>query len=183
MIQKSDLTKPIIIRQEDPIDHEVVFKIIEEAFKHEEMSDHQEQFLVQRLRKSESFVPELSLVAEVDQEVVGYILLSKIKIKNGKKEYPSLALAPIAVHSQWQKLGIGSRLIKYAHQRARELGYNSVILLGHADYYPRFGFRKASTYGITLPFDVPDEYCVAIELVDHSLANISGIVEYPKEFY
>lgn len=172
------------IRKEEIKDYDDVFKLIEKAFKDEEFSDHQEQFLVERLRKSESFIPELSLVAEMDNQIVGYILLTKIKIINVNfEETISLALAPVAVLKKYQGKGIGGQLIVQAHKIAKDLNFNSVILLGHENYYPKFGYEMSNKYGIKLPFDVPDENCMLIELTENALKNINGIVEYPKEFY
>ena len=79
--------------------------------------------------------------------------------------------------------GIGSQLIEFVHEKARELGFESVILLGHPTYYPKFGYSKASEFDIQLPFDVPDENCMAIELILDALKNVNGVVEYSKEFY
>ncbi|MCS4240162.1 putative N-acetyltransferase YhbS [Myroides gitamensis] len=172
------------IRKEEIKDYDDVFKLIENAFKDEEFSDHQEQFLVERLRKSTSFIPELSLVAEMDNQIVGYILLTKIKIINVNfEETISLALAPVAVLKKYQGKGIGGQLIVKAHKIAKDLNFNSVILLGHENYYPKFGYEMSNKYGIKLPFDVPDENCMLIELTENALKNINGIVEYPKEFY
>ena len=172
------------IRKEETNDYDDVFKLIENAFKDEEFSDHQEQFLVERLRKSKSFIPELSIVAEIDNQIVGYILLTKIKIINVNfEETISLALAPVAVLKKYQGKGIGGKLIVEAHKIAKELNFNSVILLGHEKYYPKFGYEMSSKYGIKLPFDVPEENCMLIELTENALKNIHGIVEYPKEFY
>lgn len=172
------------IRKEEIKDYDDVFKLIENAFKDEEFSDHQEQFLVERLRKSTSFIPELSLVAEMDNQIVGYILLTKIKIINVNfEETISLALAPVAVLKKYQGKGIGGQLIVKAHKIAKDLNFNSVILLGHEKYYPKFGYEMSNKYGIKLPFDVPDENCMLIELTENALKNINGIVEYPKEFY
>ncbi|EHQ43750.1 GNAT family N-acetyltransferase [Myroides odoratus] len=172
------------IRKEEIKDYDDVFKLIENAFKDEELSDHQEQFLVERLRKSESFIPELSLVAEMDNQIVGYILLTKIKIINVNfEETISLALAPVAVLKKYQGRGIGGQLIVKAHKIAKDLNFNSVILLGHENYYPKFGYEMSNKYSIKLPFDVPDENCMLIELTENALKNINGIVEYPKEFY
>jgi predicted N-acetyltransferase YhbS len=173
----------ITIRQETPADHPQVFELIKEAFQHEPHSDQQEHYLVERLRKSEAFVPELSLVAEEQGQLIGHILLTKIKVINQKKEHESLALAPVSVAPAYQKLGIGGILIRQAHENARQLGFSSVILLGHADYYPRFGYQKASNFGISLPFDVPEENCMAIELKENGLAGINGVVEYPQAFF
>ena len=173
----------MIIRTEESKDYKEVFDLIENAFKNEEYSDHKEQFLVERLRKSNAFVPELSLVAEVEGAIVGYILLTKINIVNVNSYYSSLALAPIAVSSSHQKKGIGGQLIQTAHQKAKELGFSSIILLGHEKYYPRFGYETTKKYGIKLPFEVPDENCMLIELNENALNGVKGIVEYPQEFY
>ena len=170
------------IRQETQEDHKEVFELIERAFRHEEYSDHKEQFLVERLRDSEAFIPEFSLVAEIDDNIVGYILLTKIKIRNENQSFNSLALAPVAVLPEFQNRGIGGELIEYAHSKAKELGFKSVVLLGHEKYYPIFGYSQADKFGIELPFDVPKENCMAIELVKNSLKEVSGVVEYPKEF-
>lgn len=172
------------IRKEENKDYKEVFKLIESAFENEEYSDHREQFLVERLRNSESFIPELSLVAEIDGHIVGYILLTKIKIINdSSKETISLALAPVAVLKEHQGKGIGGKLIQKAHQKAKELQFGSVILLGHEKYYPKFGYEMTKKYGIKLPFEVPDENCMLIELTENALKNVKGIVEYPKEFF
>jgi predicted N-acetyltransferase YhbS len=172
----------VIIRKETVADFVDVFKLIEKAFENEIYSDHSEQFLVERLRKSEAFVPNLSLVAVSDEKIVGHILLTKIQINGSHGSNESLALAPVSVLPSYQKRGIGGQLIIAAHDRARELGFSSIILLGHKDYYPRFGYRQAEQFGITLPFDVPPENCMAIELIPKGLLGVSGMVEYPSEF-
>lgn len=177
------MTTSIYIRQEKQEDRSYVFKIIEEAFKNMEYTDHKEQFLVERLRKSQAFIPELSLVAVLEKKVVGYILLSKIKIKNTTTEYNSLAVAPVAVLPEYQNRGIGGLLLKAAHERAKALGFKSAVLLGHAVYYPKFGYKQASTFNIKLPFEVPLENCMAIELVENGLSGVTGTVQYPAEFF
>lgn len=144
------------IRKEEEKDYNQVFELIEKAFENEEYSDHREQFLVERLRNSDSFVPDLSLVCEMNGLTVGYISLTKIKINHSDFSYDSLALAPVAVLPNYQGNGIGGHLIEFAHKKARELGFESIILLGHPTYYPKFGYRKASDFDIQLPFDVPD---------------------------
>lgn len=170
------------IRQEAPEDHTAVEAVIELAFRDEEISDHSEHHLVARLRHSEAFVPELSLVAEIDGTIIGHILLTKIKVRKGDAVNGSLALAPVTVHPNRQGQGIGRRLIERAHEVARSLGFKSVILLGHAAYYPRFGYRPTVEFGIQLPFEVPPENCLALELVPDGLKGVEGMVEYPKEF-
>lgn len=164
------------IRQETSEDHHTVYEINHLAFGQEN-----ESRLIEKIRKGETFVPELSLVAEEDGKVIGHILFSKVKIK-GKKTYESLALAPMSVHPDFQKKGIGSQLITIGLQKVKELNFEHVIVLGHKDYYPKFGFQKASTWNIRCPFEVPDEVFMAIELVEGSLKNKEGTVEYPPVF-
>lgn len=146
------------------------------------MSDHKEQFLVERLRKSSAFIPELSLVAEIGNKIVGHILLTKLKIKNDQNEFDSLALAPVSVLQEYQGKGVGKMLIEQAHKEAKRLGYKSIVLLGHEKYYPRFGYQQADKFGIKLPFEVPKENCMVIELMEGGLNGVRGTVEYPKEF-
>ncbi|MGB3586539.1 MAG: N-acetyltransferase [Tunicatimonas sp.] len=172
----------ILIRREESTDYSAVFKLIEASFQDELLSDHREGYLVERLRGSSAFVPELSLVAENDSNVIGYILLTKIIIQNNRKIYESLALAPVSVLPQYQRMGVGTKLIAEAHERAKFLGFKSVVLPGHQDYYSRFGYELASKYGIKLPFDVPEENCMAIELIEGGLDGVIGEVKYPDEF-
>lgn len=170
------------LRQETKNDYKAVFNLIKEAFKNEALSDHKEQFLVERLRKSDAFIPELSIVAEIDEKIVGYILTTKLKIKNESNEFESLALAPVSVLPEFQGKGIGGKLIIESHKKAKELGHKSIVLLGHENYYPKFGYQQADTFGIEFPFNVPKQNCMAVELIENGLKNVNGMVEYPKEF-
>lgn len=173
----------ITIRQEEEKDYKQVFELTEEAFRGMEHSDHQEHFLVEKLRKTEAFIPELSLVAEDEKETIaGHILFTKIKIINAEESFDSLALAPVSVKPEFQNQGIGTKLILEGHRIAKELGYKSVILIGHEKYYPRFGYKKTSNFGISFPFDIPEENGMAVELVKDGLKNKKGVVKYPQEF-
>ena len=167
----------LIIRQENKNDYEEVYNVIKTAFETAEHSDGNEQDLVVALRKSDNFIPELSLVAVMDNKIVGYILFTKIKI--GKQE--ELALAPIGVLPEYQKQGIGRTLIQEGNKKAKELGYHYSVVLGSDKYYPKFGYVSAKEYGIVAPFDVPDENFMAIKLNDTDI-EIKGIVQYAKEF-
>ena len=166
----------MIIRKEKNEDFKSIYEINYQAFKQKNESE-----LIEKIRGSKNFVPELSLIAEKNGKKVGHILLSKIKIK-GEKEFESLIPAPLAVLPELQKQGIGKKLITEGLRKARELGFSSVIVVGHKDYYPKFGFEKASKWNIKCSFEVPDEAFLAIELKDGALEDKSGIVEYPKEF-
>lgn len=169
--------KEIIIRQENENDFDDVYNLIKEAFEKAEHSDGNEHELVNRLRKSNSFIPELSLVATINNMIVGYILFTKVKIG----EYEELALAPLAVLPRYQKQGIGTLLIEEGHKIAKNLGYHYSVVLGSEKYYPRFGYIPAIMYKIRPPFEVKDENFMAIEL-NKSNKEIEGIVKYAKEF-
>ena len=173
----------VVIRQEKPEDYNTVAMLIEDAFRTERFSDHQEQFLVDRLRKSPTFIPELSMVAELDGDVIGHILLTRININNDENSFKSLALAPVSVTPVHQKKGIGATLINAAHLKAKELGFTSIVLLGHETYYPRFGYELTSKYGIKFPFDIPEKYCMVKSLTEDGLNSVFGLVEYPEAFY
>ncbi len=167
----------LIIRQERESDYSEIYKININAF-----GQDNEANLVELLRDSEAFIPSLSLVATIDDHIVGHILFSKIKIVDKNIEHSSLSLAPMAVNPDYQKKGIGAQLIKMGLKIATELKYTSVIVLGHERYYSKFGFVPTRKWGITAPFDVPTEVYMGIELVKDSLKNVRGTVKYPKEF-
>lgn len=173
----------IIIRPELNTEYNTTEEIIKKAFLYEEYSDKKEHLLVNRIRKSDAFIHELSLVAlNQSEDVIGHILLSKINIVDGNNEVDSLALAPVSVTPEYQKKGIGSQLIHAALKNAKDLGYHSIIVLGHKDYYPKFGFKPASLWNIQAPFEVPDEVFMALELTPNSLEKVQGVVHYSKAF-
>ncbi|MGL6173676.1 MAG: GNAT family N-acetyltransferase, partial [Cellulosilyticaceae bacterium] len=125
---------------------------------------------------------ELSLVAKVEDRVVGHVLLTKMWVQEGEKCSEVLALAPVAVLPEYQSKGVGSKLIQAGLTKAKEFEYRGVIVLGHAQYYPRFGFKVASGYGINAPFEVPDEVFMALELIPGGLEGISGMAVYSPAF-
>lgn len=165
------------IRQENIRDYEDVYNVVKTAFETAEHSDGNEHDLVVALRKSENFIPELSLVALKNNKIVGYILFTKVKIG----QYEELALAPLGVLPDEQRKGVGSRLIEEGHRIAKKLDYHYSIVLGSEQYYTKFGYVPAIKYGIKAPFDVPDENFMAIKL-NNSPSEIKGVVEYAKEF-
>lgn len=171
------------LRTEESGDFHQVAKLIQAAFRDDPHGDHQEHLLVERLRKSAAFIPELSIVALVDGEIVGHILLTKTMIRNQEQNFESLSLAPVSVIPWHQNKGVGSKLIREAHRRAKALGYTFVTVLGHEDYYPRFGYDLAKNYNITFSFEVPDENCMVLELKEGALDGVSGEVVYPAEFF
>ncbi len=169
----------IIIRKERTSDHQAVNDITRLAFEQDA-----EATLIDRLRSNEhAFIPDLSLVAAIGPDVIGHMLFTKIYIvDDNQREFTSLALAPVSVAPAFQNRGVGSMLIKHGLEVATQLGYTSVIVLGHEHYYPRFGFYPAKKWGINPPFDVPENAFMAMELVEDGLTDVSGTVHYPPEF-
>lgn len=165
------------IRAEQPEEFPRIKEILDLAFQQEE-----EGQIVERIRASDAYVPELSLVAIWEKEIIGHIVFSEIKIENEKNSYRALALAPMAVHPDFQRKGIGNQLIKSGLEVARQLGRDRVIVLGHAEYYPKFGFLPASKWNIKAPFPVPDEVFMALALKNGGLDNVEGTVIYSKAF-
>ncbi|WP_283137045.1 GNAT family N-acetyltransferase [Rhizohabitans arisaemae] len=135
--------------------------------------------LVEALRADRAaWIDGLSVVAAAeDGTVAGYALLSRCHV-DGE---PALALGPCAVLPAYQKQGAGSAAIRTALAAARDMGENLVLVLGHPEYYPRFGFVPASGFGIRPPFDVPDEAMMALTL-DPAVPVPTGLIRYPAAF-
>ena len=166
-----------MIRSETKDDFNIITEINDLAF-----SGNSESKLIINLRKNSDFITDLSLVALADDRILGHILFYPITIKSENDDYPTIALAPMAVHPDYQKKGIGTKLAFDGIQRCKDMGFDSVIVLGHPGYYPRFGFKPASNWEIYTDFDAPDEAFMVLELVINSLAGKSGKVVYPKEY-
>ncbi|MBE9226585.1 N-acetyltransferase [Phormidium sp. LEGE 05292] len=138
--------------------------------------------LVDLIRNSENFIPELSIVAKEDNLVLGHILFSPISIDTTSENISALALAPLAVTPAHQRQGIGSQLIEIGLAKCQELGHSIVVVLGHPNYYAKFGFQTASKFGVAAPFSVPDEAFMILELKPDALHNVNGTVRYPAYF-
>ncbi len=164
------------IRQEEITDYTLVEKLVQAAFKTAEHPDENAYHLVAKLRKSDGFIKELSLVAEENGEILGHIIFTKAKIA----AVNALALAPLAVSPQAQRKGVGTALIKRGHQIAKDMGYDIIVVLGSEKYYPRVGYKPASLLGIKAPFEAPDANFMAISL-SGSTEQINGTIEYVKE--
>ena len=166
------------MRQEKVEDYDEVYNVIKEAFATAEYSDGNEQDLVVSLRKNKNaFIPELSLVAEDNGIIKGHILFTKMTVGNDIV----LALAPLAVKPEYQKQGIGKKLIKEGHRIATELGYTYSVVLGSEFYYPKSGYSSAEEFGIEIPQGIPSKNYMAIKLLQNAKA-IHGKVTYAPEF-
>lgn len=167
----------LTIRPEVPGDFPAVARVHGRAFDGED-----EARLVDALRRSDAFVPGLSLVAAERAEVVGHILFTRICIKDGGVTREALALAPLAVLPERQRRAIGSALVERGLAECRRLGHRIVIVLGHPEYYPRFGFTPAGERGLRGPFPVRPEAFMVLGLVPGALDGVRGEIEYPPEF-
>ena len=168
----------ISIRSERPDDGQIIADVVRRSYANVAYSDHREHLMVERLRKTAAYDPALSLLAEVGDEVVGHILLTRAEIRDTQSSVITLALAPLSVVPEHQSRGVGKALVGAARQRAAELGFGSILLVGIPSYYPQFGFVPLSRYPITLPFEAPADNCMILPLQPHALDNVSGKVHY-----
>lgn len=160
-------------RREEPADVPAVRAITVAAFDRDDEAD-----LVDALRDDPAWIDGLSTVATTDDgTVVGHALLTRCHIG----DTPALCLAPCSVRPDHQRRGAGGAAIRAALELARDRGEKFVVVLGHPDYYPRFGFERASLHGITLSVEVPDESLLALSL-DGSTPLPAGRVRYAAPF-
>jgi putative acetyltransferase len=163
----------LTIRAEAPEDHREIADVTSRAFGKE-----REASVVDDIRLSDGYVPELSLVAELDGQIVGHVMLSYVGLENNSRRL--LELGPISVAPEHQRAGIGSALVRDALGRADER--DEPLVLGHADYYPRFGFRPASELGIRPPDPkIADDVFLAIPLAKYD-QTLRGRVLFPPAF-
>lgn len=161
------------IRLERPSDHDAIRAVNDRAF---EQPD--EGKLVDALRENGALT--LSLVAEVDEKVVGHIAFSPVTVY-GRAQPAGYGLGPVAVDPDYQGQGIGTALIKAGIEKIGEKGAAFIVLLGHTSYYPRFGFTPASGFGLDNEYGVDDAF-MALELVPGALDDVSGLIQYRPEF-
>ena len=125
--------------------------------------------------------PFLSLIAEFEGRVVGHILFSPVQVV-GESTWDALGLGPMAVHPDFQNRGIGSQLVHEGLQACRGIGHEVVVVLGHPKFYPRFGFKRMSEFGLTCEFDAPDEILMVAELTEGAIEGRTGEVRYHPLF-
>lgn len=161
------------IRAERMEDISAVRRVNELAF-----GQPNEANIVDSLRASAR--PYISLVAVQDEQVIGHIFFSPVTIE---AEEPSavLGLAPMAVLPEYQRQGIGSQLVREGLKECQRIGCDVVVVLGHPEYYPRFGFVPASRKGLRCQYQVPDEVFMVAELKPNAL-TARGLVKYRPEF-
>ena len=163
------------IRKEKDSDKEKIWKVNAEAFESEAEAN-----LVNALR--DSGISFISLVAEEDEGIIGHILFTPVELIGDAAGLKLMGLAPMAVLPKLQRKGIGSQLVKTGIENCATQGYDAIVVLGHPEYYPKFGFVSSVKYGIKSEYDVPDETFMVLELKESSLRNKNGIIKYHAAF-
>ena len=163
------------IRPEISLDYPEVYQVNVEAF-----GGNAEARLVDRLRTAAH--PVISLVALADNEVVGHIMFSPVRIETPGQVALAMGLGPLSVRPEFQGGGIGRDLVATGLDRCRGIAAVAVVVLGEPGYYSRFGFMPARTFGLGCEYDIPDEYFMALELIDNALGSASGLVRYHSAF-
>ncbi|MBC7931860.1 MAG: N-acetyltransferase [Rubrivivax sp.] len=165
----------VIIRAEESKDREAVREVNASAFGRPGEAD-----LVDALR--ENAPQHVSLIAEEDGRIVGHIFFSPVTVESGAGDWAAMGLAPMAILPEFQARGVGSRLVREGLEHCHRAGHDVVFVLGHADYYPRFGFTPAKPRGIECEFPAPDENFMVAELKPGALNGRAGMVRYRPEF-
>ena len=162
----------IEIRDECPGDIAAIRDVNKRAF-----GQDQESNIVDALRSNGAAL--ISLVATLDSRVVGHVMYSPLSVGG---EVTGAALGPLAVVPEYQRQGIGTRLVEAGNRALKDKGCPFIIVVGHAKYYPRFGFRRASTHGITCEWEVPDDVFMLLVLDQARMQGVSGLAKYRHEF-
>jgi len=160
------------IREECPDDIAAIREVNRRGFEEE-----QESNIVDALRTNGAAL--LSLVAIMHDRVIGHIIYSPASVG---EMVEGAALGPMAVLPEHQRQGIGSKLVEAGNRKIRDEGYPFIIVVGHPEYYPRFGFRPASKYGIKCEWDVPDDVFMVRILDQAKMQGVSGLAKYRPEF-
>ncbi len=166
---------PSVIREEAPGEAAAIHRLNAAAFETDA-----EAKLVDALRAAGALT--LSLVAEADGEIVGHIAFSPVVVDSAGRTSQGVGLAPMAVAPAYQRRGIGGRLVGEGLRRLRDAGHRFCVVLGHAEYYPRHGFARASDFGVRWERPVPDDVFFVRELAPGGLAGVSGTARYRPEF-
>jgi putative acetyltransferase len=181
----------IKVRPELEVDYSAIHKVNEIAFGRINEAD-----LVDTLRQAA--IPHISMVAVQDggahslvaksrglpvkTSVVGHIFFSPVSVESDSGRFTAVGLAPMAVLPDHQRRGIGSQLVSEGLKACRQIGYDLVFVVGHADYYPRFGFKPARQLGFDCEYAVPDEVFMVAELKTGAVSGRNGMVRYLPQF-
>lgn len=165
------------IRQEQPRDYEEIYELVKKSFA--TSTNEGEWDYLNEVRKKDTFIPELSLVAENDDgKLIGQIVLYKTNINTSDNVYTELLLSPISVHPDYFRRGIARAMMMEVFRIAKNMGFTAIFLCGNPDFYHRIGFKGSYEYEI---FHIADktkkaEWCMALELIPGALAGKAGSI-------
>lgn len=163
-----------IYRLEEEKDYRAAESMTRRAFWNKHHLGCDEHYLVHCLRSDDAFVPEISLIAEVDDRIVGGIWYSKSQVKTGTGTYPVLTFGPLCVAPEYQGTGVGGQLLEKSMRLAREAGYPGIIIFGEPGYYPKHGFVTCDNFGITTADGKNFDAFMGIELQDGAFEQMRG---------
>jgi putative acetyltransferase len=126
--------------------------------------------------------PQISLIAEKDDEIIGHIFFSPVRIEPDNPQFLIMGLAPMAVLPEYQRQGVGTELVRKGLLECKRIGCKAVVVLGHPDYYPRFDFIPASHKGLRSEYDVPEDVFMVLELEPGTLDGMGGLIKYLPVF-
>ena len=167
------------IRQECPGDYPEVYELVKAAFATVPYADGDEQDYLNKLREKDVFIPQLSLVAQMADKLVGQIVLYEMEIATPGGAVTQLVLSPVSVHPDYFRQGIARAMMERAFDIARALGYTAVFLCGDPEIYRRLGFVPSCMFGIyhVDDKDMNADWCMARELVPGALEDITGTID------
>lgn len=172
------MTGHLGIRGERRGDPPIIADVVRRAYAGVPHSDHREHLMVERLRATSAFVPDLSLVAERNAVMVGHLLLVRVGLADGTGPR-LLALAPLSVLPCHQGRGVGRAMVRASHERAFRLGFAAVVVIGTPGYYGRLGYGPLDRTGLALPFPTREADRLVRLLAPDALADARGVVAYP----
>ncbi|EDN01240.1 acetyltransferase, GNAT family [Pseudoflavonifractor capillosus ATCC 29799] len=177
----------IIIRRETPSDYDAVEHLTREAFWNVYRPGCTEHYVVHVLRKDPAFVPELDLVMERNGQLIGHVMYMRAKITaDDGRELPVMTFGPISIHPDFQRRGLGKRLLDESMERARELGAGALCIEGNIAFYGKSGFVVAGTKGIRYHGEPEQEmvpYFLMKELRPGFLDGVTGVYHTPQGYY
>ena len=173
--ERSRRTRQVELRRERPGDERDIARVCDEAF-----GQPDESRIVDAIRQCGRVA--LSLVAVDDSGIVGHVLFTPVTIEGDGPPIAALGLGPMAVLPEHQRQGIGSTLVEAGLQECARMGCQVVVVIGHPEFYPRFGFRPGRQSGLRSEFSVPDEAFMVAELDAGALAGRRGLVRYIEQF-
>ncbi|MCL2804364.1 MAG: N-acetyltransferase [Treponema sp.] len=179
---EDNLLENVILRLEEEKDYRNVEDLTREAFWNEHFPGCDEHLLIHNLRKAKEFVKELDFVAIHENLIVGNIVYVKTTVKDDDKEHDMLTFGPVSVLPEYQKKGIGKKLIIHTINISRTMGYKAIIIYGDPEYYKKFGFFESKKYNITNKEGKFPAALLVLELYPDALNGIKGIFDEGKAY-